>query len=363
MKVLTILGTRPEIIRLSLIIKKLDQQATKHVLVHTGQNYDRKLSDIFFEQLHVRPPDYHVHLGSHSFGEQIGAMFPKVEEILRNEKPDRVLLLGDTNSALCAMLAERMGIPVYHMEAGNRCFDPEVPEEMNRKVIDAVSTFNLPYTHLSRENLLREGMAPNSIWVSGNPIYEVLEHYNPQIDQSQILDQWQLKKGQYVLVTAHRAENVSHPKRLKQIYRGLEMVAQQLDVPVICSVHPRTKDCLDRYNIEIREPRLILAEPFGFFDFIKLQKHAGCVVTDSGTVQEESCIYDVPAVTIRRSTERPETITCGSNVLSGVDGDRIAECVSYMYRSVHTWSKPEGYTDPLVSTRIVNYVLGGLTYV
>jgi UDP-N-acetylglucosamine 2-epimerase (non-hydrolysing) len=360
---MTILGTRPEIIRLSLIIKKLDSLAKHHILVHTGQNYDRYLSDIFFDQMKVRRPDYHVHIGSHSFGQQVGYMFSEVEKIMVQEKPDRILLLGDTNSALCAILGERLGIPVYHMEAGNRCYDLSVPEEINRKIIDSISSFNLPYTNGSRENLLREGIRPNRIWVSGNPIYEVIMHYEGDIDQSQILRKKGLENKQYVLVTSHRAENVNDETRLRNIINGLELIAQRLNIPVICSVHPRTKNCLNQFSIEVNDSRVILSEPFGFFDFIKLQKHATCVVTDSGTVQEESCIFGVPAVTIRQSTERPETIICGSNMLSGLDSQRIAECVDLMVQNKPSWMSPEGYEDSMVSTKVVQFVLGGLTYV
>jgi UDP-N-acetylglucosamine 2-epimerase (non-hydrolysing) len=363
MKVMTILGTRPEIIRLSLIIKKLDLYSKKHILVHTGQNYDRNLSDIFFEELNIRQPDYKVQLGSHSFGHQLSEMFKETEQIILREKPDRILVLGDTNSALCAILGERLGIPVYHMEAGNRCFDLNVPEEKNRKIIDSISSFNMPYTKQSRENLLREGIPSNRIWVSGNPIYEVLRQYEKKISESTILDQLTLTQGKYILVTAHRAENVDHTDRLLTIFQGLEKIAENLQIPIICSIHPRTKNRLNSSIISNLNPLIVLCEPFGFFDFIQLQKHARCIITDSGTVQEESCIFDIPAVTIRQSTERPETILCGSNTLSGLDAERIASCVDIMTQSKHSWSYPEGYKDPNVSTKIVNFILGGLNYV
>lgn len=362
MKIMTIVGTRPEIIRLSLIIKKLDR-LVQHIIVHTGQNYDRLLHDIFFEELGVRRPDYQIHLNSHSFGKQVGTMLTKVETVIHQEKPDRILLLGDTNSALCAVLAERMGIPVYHMEAGNRCYDPSVPEEINRKLIDSISSFNLPYTEGSRQNLLREGIPPNRIWITGNPIFEVLQHYQPAIDKSYILDKLGLKTKEFILVTAHRTENVDDPKRLTNIMEGLGLVADRLGIPVICSVHPRTRDCLSRFGIPTDHPGLIFSPPFSFFEFIKLQKHARCVVTDSGTVQEESCIFGVPAVTIRQSTERPETVVCGSNTISGLDKKRIAECVELMIGSYHSWTLPKGYADPSVSTKVVKLILGGQNYV
>jgi UDP-N-acetylglucosamine 2-epimerase (non-hydrolysing) len=363
MKVMTILGTRPEIIRLSLIIRKLDQLASRHILVHTGQNYDRSLSDVFFEQMGIRLPDYKVTLQSHTFGMQIGQMFSEVEKVIVKEQPDRILVLGDTNSALCALLAERMGIPVYHMEAGNRCYDSTVPEEINRKVIDSISSFNLPYTNNSRENLLREGIPPAKIWVSGNPIFEVLQHYKEQINRSDILKKMGLDKNQYIVVTAHRAENVDNECRLKNIIEGLNLVANQQGVPVVCSVHPRTRSRLTHFGIDAVNPLVSFADPFGFFDFVFLQQHARCVITDSGTVQEESCILGTPAVTIRQSTERPETVICGSNTISGMDPNRIAECVQLMIQSGFSWSHPEGYTDPNVSDKIVHFILGGLHYV
>ncbi|SEN11994.1 non-hydrolyzing UDP-N-acetylglucosamine 2-epimerase [Lihuaxuella thermophila] len=363
MKVMTILGTRPEIIRLSLVIKKLDLLAARHVLVHTGQNYDHSLSSIFFKQLRVRTPDYHLQAGSHTFGGQVGQMFADVETIITKEEPDRILVLGDTNSALCAILAERMGIPVYHMEAGNRCYDPSVPEEINRKLIDSVSSFNLPYTEMSRQNLLREGISPQRIWVTGNPIYEVLQAFQLEIDQSDILQKMRVDEKNYILVTSHRAENVDNKERLQCIVEALQLIAEQQQMPVICSVHPRTRQRLKQFGIDVHHPLVIFSEPFGFFDFVKLQKHARCVVTDSGTVQEESCIFGVPAVTIRQSTERPETVICGSNTVSGIDSKRIAACVELMMQTVHSWTCPEGYTDPDVSTKVVNLVLGGQCYV
>jgi UDP-N-acetylglucosamine 2-epimerase (non-hydrolysing) len=362
-RVLTILGTRPEIIRLSLIIQKLDRWAEKHVLVHTGQNYDRLLSDIFFEQMKVRQPDYRVTMTSHSFGVQISNMFPAVESVLAHEKPDAVLVLGDTNSALCTILAERAGIPVYHMEAGNRCHDLTVPEEVNRKLIDSVASFNLPYTEGSKENLLREGIPSNRIWVSGNPIYEVLQHYREAIDASTILQDLRLTDGQYLLVTAHRAENVDNQHRLSQIMDALHRLAELYRVPIICSVHPRTRERLKQFGILVNDPLVRLMQPFGFFDFVHLEQRAMCVMTDSGTVQEECCIFGVPAVTIRQSTERPETVMCGSNVVSGLEAGRIVESVRLMIDQRHDWPRPEGYLDPHVSSKVSQFILGGCTHV
>lgn len=363
MNIMTILGTRPEIIRLSQIIPKLDQWATRHVVVHTGQNFDRTLSDLFFEQLEIRDPDYHIDLKTHSFGSQLGQMFTEVEEIMQKERPDRILVLGDTNSALCAILGERHGISVYHMEAGNRCYDSNVPEEVNRKIIDSIATYNLPYTPGSRENLLREGIHPRRIWVSGNPIYEVLESFKPKIDSSQALQRFGLEEQKYFVVTVHRAENVDSRERLASIFHGLKRIADEWSYPVLVSVHPRTKDRLNRFAIDYDHPSLVLHEPLGLFDFVRLQKSATCVITDSGTVQEESCLLGVPSVTVRQSTERPETVVCGSNMLAGLEADQIHTCVRMMVQAPRTWNCPEGYQDPCVSTKIAQFIIGGLSYV
>ncbi|QNK47372.1 UDP-N-acetylglucosamine 2-epimerase (non-hydrolyzing) [Brevibacterium sp. PAMC23299] len=359
MKVMTILGTRPEIIRLSLIIKKLDQYADSHILVHTGQNFTSSLSEIFFQQLKVRTPDYVLLNQQQTLGEQLAAIFSKLETILLNEKPDKVLVLGDTNSGLSSILAERMGIPVIHMEAGNRCFDLEVPEEKNRRIIDAVSSFNLPYTPQSKENLLKEGIPSKRIYLSGNPIYEVLNHYNNEIEQSVILEKLNLDKEDYFLVTAHRAENVDHEDRLLEIMKGINLVAETYQKRIICSLHPRTKSRIELSpKLEVH-PLIEFHEPFGFFDFVKLEKNAFCVLTDSGTVQEECCLFHVPTVTIRKTTERPETIESGSNMLSGINAKQIVNCVKVMVNQQKDWTFPVGYDHKNVSDKVLKIILGG----
>lgn len=363
MKVLTVLGTRPEIIRLSLIIPLLDRFADRHVLVHTGQNFTSSLSGVFFSELGLRSPDYILQDRQSSLGGQLSVMFSRMEEILEAEKPDRVLLLGDTNSALCAVLAERMGYPVIHMEAGNRCFDLEVPEEKNRRVIDAVSSINMPYTEYSRQHLLREGVASSRIVLTGNPIYEVMKHYEPQVNKSQILDKLSLQPGEYFLVTAHRSENVDRPESLREIMEGLNRVAATTGHRLICSLHPRTASHLkDAGSIDMN-PLVEFYEPFGFFDFVRLEQNARCAITDSGTVQEECCILQVPTVTIRRTTERPETVDCGSNIVSGVDADRIHDAVLLMTETGRAWKCPEGYLAEHVSHTVVKFLLGGKLHV
>jgi len=359
MKVMTILGTRPEIIRLSLIIEKLDNYAQQHILVHTGQNFTSTLSEVFFQELKVRKPDYILFDQQYTLGKQLSKMYQELEKIFLKEKPDKILVLGDTNSGLSAILAERMGIPVIHMEAGNRCFDLEVPEEKNRRVIDAISSINLPYTPQSKENLLKEGIPSNRIIVSGNPIYEVLEHYKSEIEQSDVLNKLLVEKEGYFLVTAHRAENVDHEDRLLEIIQGINLVAETYGKRVICSIHPRTKSRI-KGIVELKiHPLVEFHEPFGFFDFVKLEKNALCVLTDSGTVQEECCLFHVPTVTIRKTTERPETIECGSNMLSGIDSDQIVNCVHVMVNHRKKWSYPEGYDDKDVSDKVIKVLLGG----
>ncbi|WP_191560590.1 non-hydrolyzing UDP-N-acetylglucosamine 2-epimerase [Metabacillus idriensis] len=360
MKVMTILGTRPEIIRLSLILKKLDELADQHILVHTGQNFTATLSDIFFQELKVRKPDYVLFSTQQTLGEQLSIMYKSLEEIFQKENPDKVLILGDTNSGLSAILAERMGIPVVHMEAGNRCFDLEVPEEKNRKIIDTISSINLPYTPQSKENLLREGISSDRIYVTGNPINEVLVHFKKEIDNSNILSTLHLKPNDYFLLTMHRAENVDHENRLLEIMKGINMVAESHQKRVICSMHPRTKSRIENSSRLSIHPLVEFHEPLGFFDFVMLEKNAFCVLTDSGTVQEECCLFHVPAVTIRKTTERPETIECGSNMLSGLNANSIVKCVHVMSRQAKTWSFPEGYHDSNVSDKVIKILLGGV---
>ncbi|MFS0840015.1 non-hydrolyzing UDP-N-acetylglucosamine 2-epimerase [Paenibacillus sp. 1P03SA] len=363
MKIVTLLGTRPEIIRLSLIMRKLDELAEKHVVVHTGQNFTYTLSDVFFRELGLRQPDHVLQDRQQSLGAQLATMFGELETILNTERPDRVLLLGDTNSALGAVLAERMGIPVIHMEAGNRCYDLTVPEEKNRRIIDAVSTINMPYTKQSKEHLVKEGVPSQRIVRTGNPIYEVLKHYSGRIEESDVLERLNLTPGEYFAATIHRAENVDHPVHLREIMNGLSGVAERFGKRILCSLHPRTKSRLEAEDSLSVHPLVEFHEPFGFFDFVKLEKNADCVLTDSGTVQEECCIFRVPTVTVRRTTERPETIDCGSNVVSGLDAKRIVSAADLMTRMPRDWECPEGYLDTDVSAKVVKFVLGGNLHV
>lgn len=360
MKVMTIFGTRPEIIRLSLVMKLLDQHC-EHVTVHTGQNYDESLSDVFIRELDVRTPDLHLGIKSKSFGEQIGQILSKVDDALASHKPDRLLLLGDTNSALSAIVAARRHIPVYHMEAGNRCYDDRVPEEVNRRIIDHASTVLLPYTERSKENLVREGIERERIFVTGNPIKEVLDGFAGSIDASGILDQLSVKPFEYFLVTLHRAENVDLPERLRSIVNALVAVAEKFGKPVLVSVHPRTAERLEEQGIKPDENKVRLINALGFFDFVRLEKSALAVLTDSGTVQEECAIFGIPNVTLRDVTERPETIECGSNILSGADHDMLLKAVEIAIAQPAAWQAPREYLAENVSQTVSKIVLGRLS--
>lgn len=354
---MTIFGTRPEIIRLSLVMKILDQHCDQ-ITVHTGQNHEESLSDIFLRDLDVRPPDIHLGIKSKSFGEQVGLILSKTDEVLESNRPDKVLILGDTNSALTAIVAARRGIPVFHMEAGNRCFDDRVPEEVNRRIIDHASTILLPYTHRSKENLVQEGIERERILVTGNPIGEVLDSFAPKIDQSQALDTFGVRPHEYFLVTLHRAENVDKPDRLQEIFHGLSRVAERYARPVLVSVHPRTASKIAGFGTRVGSDWIKLLEPLGFFDFVRLEKNARAVLTDSGTVQEECTIFGIPNVTLRDVTERPETVECGSNILSGADPLLIEKAVDLAVSQTASWSAPPEYQVKNVAQTVCKIVLG-----
>ncbi len=357
MKVMTVLGTRPEIIRLSLIIPRLDKYC-EHVLVHTGQNFEASLNSLFFTELKLRQPDYSLQVKGDSFGEQIGKILTAGEKVILKEKPDRLLILGDTNSGLVSVIAKRLGIPVFHMEAGNRCYDDRVPEEVNRRVIDHSSTVLLPYTHRSRENLLAEGIPGRRIQVIGNPIYEVIKHYTRKIESSRALEKLKLKPRQYFLVTMHRAENVDHKDRLMSLLQALEAINKKYGFPVIVSLHPRAKNKMEKFSLKVANKDIHLLEPFGFLDFIALEKQARGVITDSGTVQEECCIFKVPNITIRDVTERPETLECGSNMLTGVSPDQIMKAMEVALQEKSAWEPPAEYLAENVASRVVKILLG-----
>jgi UDP-N-acetylglucosamine 2-epimerase (non-hydrolysing) len=356
---MTIFGTRPEIIRLSSTIRVLDQFADHH-MVHTGQNYMPELSDVFFSELKIRQPDTYLGIRSSRFSDQVAKIIEGVDELLARLRPDRVLLLGDTNSALSAIAAARRQIPVYHLEAGNRCFDDRVPEEVNRRLIDHSSSVLLPYTHRSKENLIREGFERDRIFVVGNPIFEVLEQSADGVRASEILARNGLSSKAYALVTMHRAENVDDPARLTRLVEGLIKVSQETGLRVVWPIHPRTAERLGRDDSRLIDGFLILP-PLGLFDFLRLEREASCVITDSGTVQEECAIFRVPNATIRDVTERPETLEAGSNILTGSDPVEIAEAVKLARALPTNWVIPPEYTVPAVSAAVAKVVLGHLS--
>lgn len=358
MKILTVLGTRPEIIRLSRVIEKLDSTC-QHIVVHTGQNYDPNLNDVFFKEMNIRQPD--TFLGAKgTFGEVVGTILSGCEQIMRAEKPDKFLVLGDTNSALAAFIAKRLAIPVYHMEAGNRCYDDRVPEEVNRRVIDHSSDVLLPYTERSRQNLLREGIPGEKVYVTGNPILEVITHYDARIGSSDVHKRLNVAPREYFLVTLHRAENVDLDSRLSQFVQAFEQIQKRYQLPVVVSTHPHTRKRMQEFGVDVQNQHIRFMEPFGFFDFVHLERNALCVLSDSGTVQEECSIFKVPNVTLRDVTERPETIECGSNILSGASVESISRCVEFVLGQKNQWRVPPEYCVDNVSDTVVKILHGYL---
>jgi UDP-N-acetylglucosamine 2-epimerase (non-hydrolysing) len=355
LKVVTIVGTRPEIIRLSRLIPKLDE-FTDHVLVHTGQNYDRQLNDVFFEDLELRQPDHYLNVDTSSFGSVMGDTLKKSEELFLKEKPDAVMILGDTNSAIAAVVAERMHIPVYHMEAGNRSFDNNVPEELNRKMVDHVASFNLPYNDYSMRNLLNEGVHPRFIHKTGSPIREIYEHYKNKVEDSDVLTREGLTKGGYFLVSLHRQENVDSPTRLRLAVEALQCVRDEWNLPILVSTHPRTRKRLEELkNLDLSN--FNFHEPFGYLDYNKLQLDAKCVISDSGTISEESSIMGFPAVTLRDSMERPEALEVGSIVISNLDGASLVRNLKFALQAINSLqSVPEGYEVADFSNRVLSFV-------
>lgn len=324
-KVATILGTRPEIIRLAECIKKCDQYFD-HVLIHTGQNYDYELNEIFFEDLELRKPNYFLNVAGEHLGETIGNVISKSYEILAQEKPDALLVLGDTNSVLSTIAAKRLKIPIFHMEAGNRCFDQNVPEEINRKISDHISDINLTYTENSRRYLLSEGFRKDHVFVTGSPLKEVLEKYSSKIESSDVVEKLSLEENKYIVVSAHREENIDLGNNFEMLVESLNAVAEKYQMPVIFSTHPRTKNRIRSNNITFH-PLVQNVAPLGFFDYVKLQSKSFIVLSDSGTISEESAMMGFPAVSIRTSTERPEAIDAGTIVLGGISKDQMLNSI------------------------------------
>lgn len=360
LKVMTIVGTRPEIIRLSRVIALLDE-TVEHKLVHTGQNYDYELNQIFFEELGIRKPDYFMNADISTLGATIGDIIKKSEEVLRKEKPDALLVLGDTNSCLSAYMAKRSKIPIYHMEAGNRCFDFNVPEEINRRIIDHIADFNLVYTENARKHLLSEGLPHRRIYLTGSPMNEVLNYNMNKIEKSNILNKLKLKKDEYFLVSIHREENVDNRKNLRILLETLNSMSETYRKKLIVSTHPRTKKRIDALKGVKSRKRIEFLKPFGYFDYVKLQMNALCVISDSGTINEESSILDFPAITVRNSIERPEGLDTGSIILTGINKGTIIDSINLVLYEKEKGIKKE-YTDDYkignTSARVVNLIMG-----
>lgn len=365
MKVVTIVGTRPEIIRLSQIIEKLDEHC-EHILAHTGQNYDYELNQIFFEDMGIRAPDVFLECAGGSAAETIAQVISKSDQLFEEHEPEALLILGDTNSALSAISAKRRKIPIFHMEAGNRCFDMRVPEEINRKIVDHISDINMPYSSIAREYLLREGLRPEFIIKTGSPMDEVLAHYKTKILESNVIEKLELEFGKFFVVSVHREENVDSPSNIRKYVNVLNTLAEKYGLPIIVSTHPRTKKKIDSLNLEFN-PLVRLLKPLGFSDYIKLQSESKAVLSDSGTITEESSILNFPAINIREAHERPEGFEEASVMFTGMEIDRILQALAILE------TQPRGderlinvvddYIAPNVSDKILRIITSYTDYV
>jgi len=366
LKVLTVVGTRPEIIRLSCVLRKLDEsKAIDHVLVHTGQNYDYELNEVFFKDLDLRKPDFFLEAAGRNAAETIGQILIKIDPVLESVKPDAFLVLGDTNSCLCAIPAKKRHIPIFHMEAGNRCFDQRVPEETNRKIVDHISDINLTYSDIAREYLLREGLPADRIIKTGSPMFEVLMHYLPKIENSEILDELGLKKGEYFLVSAHREENINSESNFINLFEILNNLAELYQLPVILTTHPRTRNMIESKGVKFNS-LINLHKPFGLTDYIKLQKNAKAVLSDSGTISEESSILNFRALNIREAHERPEAMEEASVMMVGLNPERVMQGLVQLADQsaedrIFRWVGD--YSMPNVSDKVVRIILSYTDYV
>lgn len=360
LKVLTVVGTRPEIIRLSRVMSLLDQHVN-HIIAHTGQNYDYELNEIFFRDLELRKPDFFLNVDVSSLEASVGDIIRKSGELLRKEKPDALLVLGDTNSCLAAYMAKRLHIPIFHMEAGNRCFDFNVPEEINRRIIDHIADFNLVYTEHARRHLVNEGLPHRRIYLSGSPMFEVLNYYRPKIEESKITDSLKLTADSFFLVSAHREENVDNRGNLIKILTILNKLVEKYNLPVVVSTHPRTRKRLENVKEITINPHISFLKPFGFVDYVRLQMNALCTLSDSGTISEESAILDFPAVSIRQSMERPEAQDSGTIILTGFDPEVVMASIELAI-SEHDQKIPKNippeYQVPDTSWRVLKLIQG-----
>lgn len=366
LKVMTIVGTRPELIKISRVIAEFDRH-TRHVLVHTGQNYDYELNQVFFDDLEIRKPDYFLEVAAGSAAQTIARVIEKCDEVLVAEQPDAVMLYGDTNSCLAVIAAKRRKVPVFHMEAGNRCFDQRVPEELNRKVVDHLSDINLVLTEHARRYLIAEGIRPETIIKTGSHMREVLDHYMVKIQASDVLQRMQLERGRYFIVSAHREENVDSEGNLRDLLETLNALAEAYDVPVIVSTHPRTRKRFDVLSAGEFDSRLKFLKPFGFCDFIRLQLESLCVISDSGTITEEASLLNLPAVTIRNAHERPEGMDSGTLIMSGLKKERVLDSVRVTVAQ-HTFGRHvvrpvQDYENASVSKQVLRIVESYTEYV
>lgn len=366
LKVMTIVGTRPEIIKLSRVMYELETHLT-HVLVHTGQNYDYELNEIFFNEMEISKPDHFLNSVGESLAQTIGNIIAKADEVMEKEKPDAVLLYGDTNSCLSVISAKRRKIPIFHMEAGNRSFDQRVPEELNRKIVDHLSDINMTLTEHARRYLLSEGLRPETVIKTGSPMKEVLDYYMPAIVKSDVLPSLGLNAGEYLVLSTHREENVDSEENFRDILDSVNVLAKKYDKPVIVSTHPRTRKRMKELNIDHLDPRISFLNPMGFYDYVKLQQNAFCVVSDSGTITEESSILNFPAVTIRQAHERPEGMDEGTLVMCGLKAERVIESVDIVVKQ-HSNDKRQfrlvqDYDTDNVSKKVLRIILSYTDYI
>jgi len=367
LKVMTIVGTRPELIKMCRVIAEFDEH-TQHILVHTGQNYDYELNQVFFEDLGIRKPDYFLEAVGENAAQTIARVIEKSDEVMTKEKPDAIMLYGDTNSCLSVISAKRQKIPIFHMEAGNRCFDQRVPEELNRKVLDHLSDINLVLSEQARDNLHAEGIRPETVMKTGSHMREVLDYYMPRINDSDVLQQLDLEPNKFFIVSAHREENVDVPEKMEQFIETLNALAEQYDCPVIVSTHPRTRKKLDELELDGNLNKHIrMMKAFGFCDYIKLQMEALCVISDSGTITEESSLLNLPSITIREAHERPEGMDVGTLIMTGMDKDRVLDAIRIVLaqhdKSKQVMRRVEDYEGGAISKQMLRIVSSYVDYV
>lgn len=366
LKVLTVVGTRPEIIRLSCVLHKLDESPiVEHILVHTGQNYDYELNEVFFNDLELKKPKYFLAAAGKNATETAGQILIRIDEVLEKEHPDAFLVLGDTNSCLCAIAAKKRHIPIFHMEAGNRCFDQRVPEESNRKIVDHISDINMPYSSIAREYLLREGLSPDRVIKTGSPMYEVLSKYREKMDGSKILAKYSLEKRSYFVVSAHREENIASATNFKNLCNILNLIAERFALPIIVTTHPRTRKMIENHKIQFH-PLVMLEKPFALSDYLALQINAKAVLSDSGTISEESSILKFPALNIREAHERPEAMEESAVMMTGLNPERVIQCLNQLIHEEEVaanFSSVSDYNVPNVSDKVVRIILSYTDYV